>query len=253
MAPIEILICAVGLGLLVYRYDIYEREPWFILLLAAGLGAGAYWILSYGEDKILEVLLSGDTLLVSQSAVAGVTEEVYKLLAVLVIALLIPNHFNDPFDGLSLWGNDRTGVRSRELAFYLDLMEPQVAWHSAIAQEVVRQILHLLMGSLSCFGLGLARFRVPRWSLILSGSLAASISLHFAWNYFCDLPAANPAAAVQQRSIAVLLMPTALLLFGFSVVTAFKHSGDTQSVNKLRDLWGWPFSLLANRWQKPQH
>ena len=50
------LLCGFGFTLLVVRYDMYEREPWYLLSLALLLGGGAYLGLSYGEDFLLAML-----------------------------------------------------------------------------------------------------------------------------------------------------------------------------------------------------
>ena len=36
-----LILCAVLAGLLVYRYDLYEQEPWYLLVIMAVIGAGA--------------------------------------------------------------------------------------------------------------------------------------------------------------------------------------------------------------------
>ena len=108
--------------------------------------------------------------------------------------------------------------------------------------EMVRLVLHLLFGALTCCGVGLARFRAPRWQIIFVASLATSISLHFVWDYFCGLPSELEVGAVQQRSIAVGLMLAATGLFGFAVVHTIGHSEVVHSMGIKRQLWGWPFN-----------
>jgi RsiW-degrading membrane proteinase PrsW (M82 family) len=236
------LVCAAGMALLVYRYDMYDREPWYMLLLAAALGAAGFWVLSYGEDMLLDRWFAGHRSLAAVAGVAGVCEELCKLLIVGAIWCLIPRHFNDPFDGLIYGAMAGLGFALAESMFYTDLMGAGLPPASLAGQEVVRLILHLLMGALTCVGLGLARFRVKHWPRLLVGSLAASILLHTAWDYFCGLPSLGEAALIQQRAIAVALMLAAMLLFGAAVVVAVRHSAESLRVRRLRDLWGWPFS-----------
>lgn len=37
-------LCALLIGLLVYRYDLHDREPWQMLLLAVVMGAGGMFL-----------------------------------------------------------------------------------------------------------------------------------------------------------------------------------------------------------------
>ena len=51
-------VCAVLAGLLIYRYDLYDREPWYMALIAVGLGAAAMLALSEIETWTLIHLLA---------------------------------------------------------------------------------------------------------------------------------------------------------------------------------------------------
>jgi RsiW-degrading membrane proteinase PrsW (M82 family) len=213
-----------------------------MLLLALTMGAGAFWALSYGEDLILYQITGNVPSLVAIAAVAGILEELAKLLIVIIIWFRIPRHFNDPFDGLIYGAMAGLGFAIAESIFYTDLMRHELTAYAMLGQEIVRLILHLLTGALTCVGLGLARFRVRGWPMFLLGGVAASMLIHFSWDYFCGILSDDDAGATQQRAIAIVLMLTALGLFGVSVVIGVKQSGDTHGVNKLRDLWGWPFT-----------
>ena len=37
MLYVTLAVCTVLAGLLVYRYDLYEREPWYMALIAVAL------------------------------------------------------------------------------------------------------------------------------------------------------------------------------------------------------------------------
>ena len=239
--------CAIGLALLVYRYDMYEREPWYMLLSTAVVGGFAFWFLSYAEDIVVEWLTDGKITILALSVVAGVMEEAFKLLIVLAIWLAVPRHFNDPFDGLIYGAMAGIGFALAESAFYMDLMGEQLTWLEAFGQEAVRVMLHLLLGALTCFGLGLARFRIRGWPFYLFGGIALSMLIHTAWDYYCGLPGLEGETTTDQRTAAVVLMLALLGLFGGCVMIAVKHSGDHHAVNRIRDLWGWPFNLLMRR------
>lgn len=241
-----VLVCSLAMALLIYRYDMYEREPWYMLVLAGVLGMASSWAIGYVEDFILILLPEQGRSLAVLAAVAGTLEELVKLLAVLAIWTCISSHFNDPFDGLIYGGMVGLGFALTETLFYMELAGSKVPWYSVVGQEFVRTVLHILMGALTCVGLGLARFRVAGWPQILVGCVTASMAIHFCWDYFCGLPR-DDELSLFQRAIAVGLMVTAFTLFGVSVVVALRRSEDTHAVNKLGSLWGWPFSLLTSR------
>ena len=46
-------LCALGIAAMVYRYDMYDREPIFLLLLAAAAGVGCFWLAGNEEDYFL--------------------------------------------------------------------------------------------------------------------------------------------------------------------------------------------------------
>lgn len=241
-----ILLCASGLALLVYRYDMYEREPWYMLLLALALGAAASTALSFGEDLLLQAIPDGERSLAAQAGVAAVAEELAKLSIVLAIWFAMPWHFNDPFDGLIYGALAGLGFAVEESIFYINMPGSAFGGLVVAGRESVRLMLHLLLGGLTCVGLGLARFRIRRWPAVLAGGMSASMAIHFAWDYCCGLPAAlETVPSVGERIISVALMLAALVLFAAAVVFALKHSGDTHAPHRHGALWGWPFTRRA--------
>ncbi len=238
--------CAFALAALVYRYDLYEKEPWYMLVLASVLGMCGCWAVGNVEDFALLRLPAGGTTAV-QAGVAGVFEELLKLTVVLLIAWLVPQHFNDPFDGLIYGAFAGLGFAVAESFFYLGL-QSHASWWMTTGQEMIRLLLHLLLGALTCCGLGLARFRVRRWPWMFAGWVAASMTVHFLWDYACGLPSESEMGAARQRGIAVVLMLTVTMLFGVMVIQSARRSGDIHAPHQPKKrLWGWPFSLLFRR------
>ena len=47
------LVCAAGLAAFVYRYDLHEKEPWYMAILAVGMGFSAMWLAGLVEDFTL--------------------------------------------------------------------------------------------------------------------------------------------------------------------------------------------------------
>lgn len=242
LAMLFTVVCAVALVLLVYRYDLYEKEPWYMLLLAASAGGIGCWCIGYVEDFILLRLPANlGTSNLGMAGVASVSEELSKLIIVLLIAHLCRPHFNDPFDGVVYGAVVGVGFGVCESYMYI-AMQTRSLWQQ-VGSEIVRLVLHLLFGALTCCGIGLARFAAPRWPLIFGGTLLASTGLHFVWDYFCGLPSTD-AGTLQQRGIAVVLMLAATGLFGFAVVHSIGHSEVIHSLGVKRKIWGWPFSLF---------
>jgi RsiW-degrading membrane proteinase PrsW (M82 family) len=97
---VAVCVCALLAAVLVYRYDLYNREPWYMLALAAGLGfavmralaAAELWMLGFVEANAAE------------AAVGALVEEAARLAAVIALALTFPRHFDDPMDGI-LYGS----------------------------------------------------------------------------------------------------------------------------------------------------
>ena len=91
-------LCALGAAFLVYRHDLYDREPWPLLAVAVALGAGAITIAGRLEARMFTAF--SVTRPAGQAAVAAGCEELGKLLVVAAVALLARRTFNDPMDGI---------------------------------------------------------------------------------------------------------------------------------------------------------
>jgi RsiW-degrading membrane proteinase PrsW (M82 family) len=245
------LVCAYGLAVMVYRYDMYDREPWYLLLLAVALGGAAGWVVGeFVQDSIIQWLGSAGQRIEWQAAIAAVLEETVKFTIVLGIALVFRTHFNDPLDGLIYGAFVGLGFAIEESRFYIGLESNGAR---QIGPEAVRLFLHLLLGGLGAFGLGLARFpkRLRLWGIVLPLCLASSMVIHFLWDYWLGLPEATTETAVFRRLAAVSLMAVATTMFGIAVVYGVHWSRKIIAPLSQKRLWGWPFSLLI-RTQNPQ-
>jgi RsiW-degrading membrane proteinase PrsW (M82 family) len=236
LVNIVVLACAVLLGMMVYRYDLYEKEPWYLLLFAVVVGYLVFWGLGYVEDfsnARLGFYEPGGEHTAGQAAVAATHEELSKLLVVVLMALLFRRHFNDPMDGLIYGAFAALGMALEESFYLLQFpfrtasVEPGI---DIIGREVARLVLHILMGGISGFGVGLIveHSRLRYWFLVLLGFLAASMTIHFLWDYLCGIPAASrettPEAEVFLRSVAVFLMLLAMGVFAIAVVLGSRLS-----------------------------
>jgi RsiW-degrading membrane proteinase PrsW (M82 family) len=269
-----LMLCAVLLAMLVYRYDLYEKEPWYLLLAAAAAGYVALWFVSNLEDRLHLMFAIPPEDLARQALVAAVCEELAKLLLVVLLALLFRSHFNDPMDGLIYGAFVGLGMAVHESAFYLSLEQPGVG---NLGSEAVRLMLHLLLGGLSGFAVGLlAAKRTIRgtrtsngavldgeiqtalstpplhghihlatrlWWLCLVVSLLSSLTLHFLWDYWVGLPVLTSALAgtsvdpVGLRFTSISLMLSDMAFFGGAAVLASRWSRLTFDPTSTRRLW----------------
>jgi RsiW-degrading membrane proteinase PrsW (M82 family) len=248
---LAVLGCGVLLGLTVYRYDLYEKEPWYLLLFAVLLGYCIFWGLGFVEDfsnARLGFYQAGVDHTAGQAAVAASHEELAKLLAVVLMALLFRKDFNDPMDGLIYGAFAALGMAVEESFYLLRLSfrgAPVEAGIDIIGREVVRLVLHILMGGISGFGVGLVveRARLRYWYVMLAAFLAASVTIHFLWDWLCGIPAASgePSleAEVFQRGIAVILTLAAMGIFGLAVMIGSRLSRARFAPDSDKKVWGW--------------
>jgi len=229
---LSVLACAALLAWMVYRYDLYEKEPWYLLLLAVALGYVVFWGLGYVEDVTDRWLgfYGPKENVCGQAAVASSHEELAKLLAVALIALLFKRHFNDPMDGLIYGCFVALGMALEESLFYLHVSFSDPAGPTnfqLIGREAVRLVLHILLGGISGFGVGLIveHSRLRHWLPILLGCLATSMMIHFLWDWLVGIPAVSPGKPIDvvweqlfQRGVSVVLMLLAMGAFAYLVV-----------------------------------
>lgn len=215
------LLCAVVLLRAVYRYDLYDREPWWAVLLAVALGAGAMWLCGVVQTALIHrfpVFVTHQGL--SIPALAAVTEEAAKAAVVVAMALLAPRRFNDPLDGLVYGSLAGLGCAIEEsLAWTLGRTVP-----AELGPEVVRLAGHLVMGGVAGFGLGFAMARPARRVVLVTASLGAAMTLHFVWDVIAWSAANRPGAINGPRAVAVIVMLAGMLLYRWLVAVGARAS-----------------------------
>jgi RsiW-degrading membrane proteinase PrsW (M82 family) len=199
-------LCAAVTGVVVYRYDLYDREPWWLLGVCAALGAGAMTTAGRLESLVFRTWpVPGDAI---TALLAAVLEELAKLGVVAAIALLDRRDFNDPLDGLIYGSVAGLGAAVEESAAFL-----RSATHAPVllpGSELVRIAGHLVMGGIGAFGLGALRSKGPRAWVWLVGPFGAAVALHFLWDWMSlrSVPVqpalrALPAAALMLAGLVV--------------------------------------------------
>jgi RsiW-degrading membrane proteinase PrsW (M82 family) len=242
LAYVVTAVCAVALAALVYRYDMYEKEPWPLLGVAFGLGLLGAWAAGGIEDRAIVALGATGETVTAQAALASGVEEAIKLLAVLAIALAFRRHFSDPLDGLIYGAFAGLGAAVHESLFYIELMGESAA---LIGPEFIRLILHLMLGGIGGLAIGAAWFRPRGWAVAAAAGLIGSFSIHFLWDSLCGIPARTDGPDLLQRAAAVALMLAATLVFGAAVFIGARWSRQAHAPASVQRLWGWPMNLLV--------
>jgi len=200
-------LCAAFTAIVVYRYDLYDREPWALLVLCAAAGALAMTAAGRVESSAFRIWPHlGDGAI---ALLAAMVEELGKLTVVAAVAVLARRYFNDPLDGLVYGSVAGLGAAVEESVGFL-----RGAAHAPAlvpGSEVVRIAGHLVMGGIGAFGLGALRFARPRWPAWLLGSFSAAVALHFFWDWLSLEPATPHSEAVHA------LCASALMLLGLVV------------------------------------
>ncbi|MEE2685575.1 MAG: PrsW family glutamic-type intramembrane protease [Planctomycetota bacterium] len=232
-----LLFCALGIAAMVYRYDMYDREPVLLLMVAVVFGVICFWLAGSVEDYLLENYLTSSVSM--RAAVAGVVEELGKVLLVFLVAVSCRPFFNDPVDGLIYGAFIGLGFGIGESFYFVSLEGP--AWH-VVPTEAVRLFLHAMMGGLGGYGIGLRVLpgRQRSWPAWLLGGVSVAMGTHFLWNCYVGLvPPGDSGSGTQV--VAVLLMLLLTGTFGWLVVVGSAHSRTLFAPDDRRSVWGWPF------------
>ncbi len=234
-----LVLCAALAGLLVYRYDLYEREPWYMLVAMAAVGGVTMWVV--GEAEAFTIDRLGVASFAGISFVAATHEEIARLFVVGLLALIVPGQLNDPLDGLiygSIVGLGMAVLESINHMAYLPSMPSALP-----PSELVRLLGHLVLGGITCYGIGLARLRLQSWPRVVMGGLAFTITWHFLWDWIAFTSWTRGALVWWHNVAAVGLMLGGLFVYGVLVIVGSSHSREAFAPHDTRELWGWPFTI----------
>lgn len=215
------LACAALMVLFVRRYDLYEKEPWYMLLVAVAVGIGVMWVAGRVEDALFVKLRLGIDDLAGKAALVTLVEESAKLLGVLLIATLFRRHFTDALDGLLYGTLAGLGMAIEESLLYLSLTPDKNV--QALGAEVVRLFGHSLMGGLLGFAAGLTLRPAPggpRKVALPATCVGVVLVVHFCWDYI----AYRPHVAAAMRGVLMLLMLCLMLVWGATAAYAMEMS-----------------------------
>lgn len=238
---VTLLLAAFFAGLLVYRYDLYEREPWYMILLAVGLGAVAMRLVGAVELLTLGLAHTQGGL----AALAAFEEEITRVAVVAAMAAIFPGQFDDPMDGIVYGSIVGLGMGLEESFYLLNLLAaPNIL---TLPVELVRLLGHLIMGGIAGFGIGMARARVFGWQRALVRTFAVAWALHFVWDWLALASPDESSMSAMHTLAAVAVMLGGIVFYGLLVELGSSLSKERFDPESPRTLWGWPFTVLFKK------
>lgn len=209
IAPIIIL------ALYVYFRDKYEKEPWWMLLLA--LGAGAFIVIPILPVEIaLSTLTRGmnhySTAFFDAFIVAASTEEVFKYLAV-VLLFFWSKQFNERFDGIvyAVFVSLGFALVENIMYVYFRFGTMEVGYLRAITAVPAHTLFGVAMG----YRLGLAKFAKGPKAKHLILALLIPIILHGIYDWLI---------MVDRGWGLLIFFPFVIFLWVFGLIRMRKHS-----------------------------
>ncbi len=236
------------LGATVYRYDMHEREPWWMLVLAM-LGGALLMFGAFEMESLLERLLIRGGLdfnaSFNKALLAASLEESAKLAVPVAVLLMMRRHFNDPMDGLIYGSLAGLGAALFESVWWQWYAPPAV---DASAIEVagpsaVRFLMHTLWGGIDGYALGLIVMKKP-WRSALARCVGLVMLMHFAWDYLVGFAEDQ---THWRKLVAAGLIGASVVWYGMLVVRTSKWSRAMHAPQSKQRLAGKIIRMLLTR------
>ncbi len=232
-------LSGLGVAVLVYRYDLYDREPKALLVATVALGAAAMTLAGRLESATLARLHTNAPPVLAW--VGASYEEALKLLVVILIALFARRAFNDPMDGLIYGSMAGLGAALEEGVAVIRAL-PR-ATGLVPPEELVRLCGHLVMGGIGGFGMSCVVTKRPRALAAVALSLFTAVALHFGWDLVALSADAGVVRAGRNGLLGAALMLAGLLLYGRLVVLGSRWSKDVFAPDlPPPKVWQWPWT-----------
>lgn len=232
---VQVLVggCAAGAAYLVWRHDMYDREPWWALFGTAVLGALLMPACGLAEDfAIYRATSTPSSLWIAFNA--ALFEGLARMAATAAVAILLPRIFNDPMDGVTYGSMAGLGMALYESAMYLRRGAPG-------GPEVARLYCHLVLGGISGFPFGMRRVGIPGAgrAFLLWG--VAAFVLHWAIDAAGLRAVARPEFQAVAKGLVCAAVLAATFLYGVLTVRASEWSRARFAPLSTERLFRWPF------------
>lgn len=223
------LIACGGLFIwLIRRHDLFPREPWLAIISAGIFGALAMWLSGRFQNAVIPALYrlnEADLTTLQYAALAGLTEETGKLAAVMAVYFLFRSHFNESADGIMYGSLVGLGAAVEEsIAFFVhERLDPLPL------TEPVRLFGHLVMGGISCAGVGAVAARWRGGWLLVPIMWAAGAGVHTVWDViaFSASEATREPGGIRpwHTAMSIAIMFIGYLVYRSAVEVAVRHDG----------------------------
>lgn len=221
-----LIVCGVLFLWMVSRHDLAPREPWLVIISAGIFGALTMWLAGRFQVAVIPRLYGlrqGDLTTLQYAALAGLTEETGKLVAVGLVFILFRPHFNESVDGIMYGSLAGLGAAVEEsIAFFTHDRLPLVPM-----TEPVRLFGHLVMGGITCAGVGAVAARWRRGWLLVPIMWAAGAGVHTVW----DVVAFSASEATREPGglrpwhtvMSIVVMFVGYMVYRSAVELAVRH------------------------------
>ncbi len=195
IATVLSLIFSVIMLIIIRQIDIYEKEPWSLVIFSflwGALGATLFSLIFNDLNSMIFTAIFGEQMsrILTPILSAPIFEEFFKLLVIPILIIFFRTNFNSPMDGLVYIFSSSLGFKIVEdLIYGAKFVSYSGALGGFFLLVLVRWLFgflsHPLMSMFSGFALGLATITnnyLLKIVYIVMGYLL-SVGSHFLWNF----------------------------------------------------------------------
>jgi RsiW-degrading membrane proteinase PrsW (M82 family) len=135
----------------VYVHDKYEKEPWWMLVLAVAAGFAVMSVLEGAELTVLKLLGLGSGFTWKLALSAALVEDCARAALIVLLAVLAHRYVNDPLDGMIYGMLIGLGMAAAESLAHLLSERPADA--ELLCGEIFRFVGHSFLGGVVGFAI----------------------------------------------------------------------------------------------------
>jgi RsiW-degrading membrane proteinase PrsW (M82 family) len=148
-----ILAWAVALLWRVYQHDKYEKEPWWMLLVALAAGFVVMMSLEGVELAVMKRLGYESGFAWKLALAAALVEDLARAALIVVLAIVCHRFVNDPLDGMIYGMLIGLGMAAAESLGHVQGVGPRRVDTELVAGEIFRFIGHCFLGGIVGFAI----------------------------------------------------------------------------------------------------